>query len=524
MITNIPLLVTNVSYGIFFAFTVMFGIWAYLKSSRKIAHIMFLFVSLAVGIFQICHIFGVNVIDGEASRDILMGSLSVIFIICFTIHWILAVLEKDKEKWKSLLFFYVVGVGLVAFFVSNPDFFLLSSVPKMYLPDYYEAGKYYWLLPAYFILGAMYAIYALIRAYRIADPAHKNRLRYYILSIVVGFPAGATAFPLAMNIPFDPIYSTLFSFYIVPMAYGILRYDIMDITIVAKKAVSYAALVTAVGFFVAGINGANAMIQVAYPWLPGWIIPLTSAVIAVFVGGFVWEKVRDTDILKYEFVTVVTHKFRTPLTRIKWASEMLRKRIEGSADQEAGLAVDEIDNANELLVELTDMLVGLKKSDDVKYLYSFEESDMCKAVERATKGMSKHVQDKKLEFVLTCDENVPLAMLDVRRMQFALQIIVENAVTYTPAGGKVSVSVKKDGGNSIEVQVSDTGMGISRDDLQRIFTKFFRSKDAKTTDTEGMGIGLFMAKQIIERHDGSVSVSSDGVGKGSTFTVKVPGV
>ncbi len=230
---------------------------------------------------------------------------------------------------------------------------------------------------------------------------------------------------------------------------------------------------------------------------------------------------RDIDILKYEFITVVTHKFRTPLTRIKWASEMLKKSLPKEVGQEAHLAIEEVDNANELLVELTDMLVGLRKSDDVNYLYAFEEADVCALVEKASKNMTKHMQDKNLSFRFVCEPGVPTAMLDARRMQFALQIIIENAVVYTPSGGSVSVEVKTRGSH-IAIEVKDTGIGISKDDLDRIFTKFFRSKEAKTTDTEGMGIGLFMARQIVDRHEGEIQVSSAGVGQGTTFTVELP--
>lgn len=521
MIENIPLLVTNISYGVFFVITIGFGIVVYLKSSKKIAHVMFLMLSLAVGIFQICHVFGINVSDPDASRAIFTGSLSVIFIIAFTVHWILAVLEKDTEKWRTLVGFYTAGIGLITFYLLYPSAFLLPSVSKMYLPNYYEAGQYYWLMFFYFTVGALYAIYALIRAYRIADPAHRNRLRYFMVAIITGFPLGSTAFFLAMDIPIDPIYSTLFSFYIVPLAYGILRYDVMDIKVVAKKAFSYAIFVSGIGLLIAGISVSEKIVQSIYPWVPGWAIPLTSSVLAVFVGGFVWEKMRDIDVLKYEFITVVTHKFRTPLTRIKWASEMLKKLIPTEAASESRLAVEEIDTANELLVELTDMLVNLKHSDDVDYLYSFEEADLCKVVEKAVKNLSRHIQEKKIDFSFSCGENIPLVMVDMRRMQFALQIVIENAVIYTPEGGKAWVRVAQDG-SKVAVTVRDSGMGISKDDLDRVFTKFFRSKEAKTTDTEGMGIGLFMAHQIVERHDGAITVTSEGVSKGSTFTISVP--
>lgn len=114
-----------------------------------------------------------------------------------------------------------------------------------------------------------------------------------------------------------------------------------------------------------------------------------------------------------------------------------------------------------------------------------------------------------------------MASVDKRRMLFALQIIVDNAISYTPRTGKVSVTVSTES-SSVYVQVIDSGIGIAKEDMSRLFNKFWRSKEAKTTDTEGMGIGLFMAREIIERHDGQIYATSEGLGKGSTFTIRLP--
>ena len=106
-------------------------------------------------------------------------------------------------------------------------------------------------------------------------------------------------------------------------------------------------------------------------------------------------------------------------------------------------------------------------------------------------------------------------------MQFAIQILIENSFAYTPEKGSIYIKIFKEDSH-VTMSIKDSGMGISKEDLPRMFTKFFRSHDAKTVDTEGMGIGLFMAKEIIERHGGNVSVKSEGLGKGSEFSIHLP--
>jgi len=103
-----------------------------------------------------------------------------------------------------------------------------------------------------------------------------------------------------------------------------------------------------------------------------------------------------------------------------------------------------------------------------------------------------------------------------------LQILLDNAAHYCPAGGPVIITIISQGGRSIVVRVADTGVGISKDELPRIFNKFFRGTEAKKIDTEGMGIGLFMARRTIEKQGGKLWAESAGENKGSTFFIRLP--
>ncbi len=518
-IQNFPLFITVFSYGISFVLTTLFGIWVYLKSSRKTSHVMFLLLCLSVSIYQIVHVFGVSVADALASTTILRLSLISIFIVGFTVHWIASAIERVREYRGTIIYTYLVGLALMAFYLLYPTKFLAESVPKLYFPNYYEAGSHFWLLILYFAVGFFMVMRMLFKAYAMADMLHKNRVAYYLSAILIGYPIGSLGFFLVYGVNVDPIFSVPFSLFIAPLAYGILRYDIMDIKSAARKALAYAIFVFGTGVFIVGANIGNDILSAAYPGMPEWILPLASSLLIVLFAGFIWEKVRDVESLKYEFITVVTHKFRTPLTRIRWASEIIRKQT--VADEESKQAVSEIENANENLVVLTDMLINLRKAQDSAFQYEFESSDLCGAVGEASKNITKRVKDKKIDFAYACPANPIFSSIDRRRMIFALQIILENSITYTPEHGKVSVSITSDGADAF-IKIQDTGIGISKEDMSKMFNKFWRSKEAKTTDTEGMGIGLFMAKNIIERHDGEIYVESEGLSKGTTFTVRLP--
>ncbi len=523
MISNAPLFITDISYVFFFFLTTIFGIWVYLKSSRKTSHVMFLLMTLAVGVYQISHVLGTGVSDPEASRSILMLSLSLIFVISFTVHWIAAVVEREREYLRLIVSMYCVGVALAAFYMAYPFTFLLPSEAKLYFPSYYVAGSLYWVFILYFFVGFAAVMRMLVKAYRVADQLHRNRLAYYIAAILVGFPLGSTGFLLSYGIDFDPIYSTLFNLFIAPLAYGVLRYDIMDIKAAARKALAYVVFVAGTAVFIVGSNLGTRLIQAAYPFMPDWIVPLASSLAIVLFAGYIWERMRDLEVLKYEFITVVTHKFRTPLTRIKWASEILKRHAlsGGKADPDEKSAVAEIEDANEHLVVLTDMLSSLRKASQAAYQYEFESADLNLILDKSIRSAKKHIKDKGIHLTLSCPGNPIFASIDKRRMLFALQIVVENAVTYTPRGGSIEAGITADAGYA-RLYVRDSGIGIDKDDLSRLFSKFWRSKEAKSVDTEGMGIGLFMAKEIAERHGGDISASSEGVGKGSTFTIKIP--
>lgn len=235
------------------------------------------------------------------------------------------------------------------------------------------------------------------------------------------------------------------------------------------------------------------------------------------MGILIWRRELASEVLKYEFVNIVTHKFRTPLTYITWSIENLRKNQ--SPDEKAE-SIRQIENATSRLLEITDILIDISKIDE-GYSYVFKAESMREIVENIMKLYADRIREKGIQFNINMDYNLPLISVDAKRMELVIKILLENAFKYTPKGGFISINVSLYK-NSLKFSIKDTGIGISSKDVGHMFTKFYRSKEATGADTEGLGMGLFIAKNIIERHGGRIYVSSEGVNKGSEFTFLIP--
>lgn len=253
-----------------------------------------------------------------------------------------------------------------------------------------------------------------------------------------------------------------------------------------------------------------------FPFLPKFSILLISTAIVIFLVLTVSSWANENNRLKYEFVSVVTHKFRTPLTGIKWAIATLRKDI--TLEQKEDL-FKEIERETQRLVEIVDLVVNFVKFDE-KLEYAYEAVSLREMVDGALQRYAKQIREKNIHFRVEPAQSLPLIIIDKRKIQFVIDMLFDNAIRYTPPRGKISVLfVQKN--RSIILSISDTGIGIEPSDLKRIFTRFFRGADAKKIDTEGMGLGLNTAKIVIEKHGGKIWVESKGKNQGSTFFVEL---
>ncbi|HEX7724571.1 MAG TPA: ATP-binding protein [Candidatus Paceibacterota bacterium] len=532
MSSNIHLLIFDI-LGVFSALViVVLGTFVLLKDHRKTVNVTLglTFTGAIIGI--VTYIIGVNVADSGLSHDILMWNVSIIAVSVINFHCAMAILNKQRAEKPLIAFVYIIGIMFLGIFLLQPWTFIGDPVPKMYFPNYFTPGPLH--LPFNIIFKLIipgYLIGLLWRGSRTTEDAlESKRLLFFALSFAVAWLVGTIPTLLTYDIRFDPVWGTLFPIiFAVPFIYAVVRYELLDIKIVAKRAVAYATIVIGVGCLVGFFDFMNALLRSSHPSFPIWAMPLILALVLVGIGVFIWRQLREGEILKYEFITTVTHKFRTPLTHIKWANENIKGLLDTmpNKDTAAGRDVRDqlgyIEGANSKLVELTDILANTSDDGDF-YRYKIVSDDLSAFAREVIRSVTNHAAVKKITVVEKIDPEVR-ALFDSSRLKFVVQTFIENGINYTPENGRVTVTVKTivvHGHREAVCSVTDSGIGITRDELPRIATKLYRGRRARTTDTEGMGIGLYVSKGIVERHRGRLLVESEGEGKGATFSFYIP--
>jgi heavy metal sensor kinase len=220
-----------------------------------------------------------------------------------------------------------------------------------------------------------------------------------------------------------------------------------------------------------------------------------------------------------QFTADASHELRAPVSLIRTTAEVAVQRKDRTADEYFG-ALEEILEESERTSEVVDSLMLLARADSGKETFECVGADACAVVREAADQGEKLARNYGLAFAVSLPNTPVPIQADSNALRRALLILIDNAVKYTPTGGSVRVNLEKSKDFAL-VSVSDTGIGITKADLPHIFDRFWRADKARSREEGGAGLGLSIAKWIVEMHRGSIGVESD-LGKGSTFNLLVP--
>jgi len=225
--------------------------------------------------------------------------------------------------------------------------------------------------------------------------------------------------------------------------------------------------------------------------------------------------------MKTEFVSLAAHQLRTPLAAIKWTLRMMLDRELGPLNGQQKELLEKTYKSNERMVGLINDLLNVARIEEGRYIYKPTLTNLEKLVQSVVESYKQEFARKRIKFKLEKPEQpLPKVPADVEKVTLVIQNFLDNALGYTLQGGKVTAYLKY-GKNEVEFFVTDTGAGIPQHQKERIFTKFFRAANVMRMETEGSGLGLFIAKNIIEAHGGRIWFESEE-GKGSTFYFTLP--
>lgn len=233
------------------------------------------------------------------------------------------------------------------------------------------------------------------------------------------------------------------------------------------------------------------------------------------------SNLRELDRLKSEFISVAAHQLRTPLSAVKWAVKMVMDGDAGPITEEQKNMLDQGYKSNERMVVLINDLLDVSRIEAGKFEYEFIDGQVEDLVDTTVQEFKQIIKHKSINLKYhKPDNSLPKVKMDSLKLKMVIENLIDNAVKYTAPGGNVDI-VFKYYRNIIETVVSDSGVGIPKDQFPQLFSKFFRAKNVVKMQTDGTGLGLFIVKKIVEKHGGIIWAESEE-GKGTSMHFTLP--
>ncbi|HDQ71242.1 MAG TPA: hybrid sensor histidine kinase/response regulator [Chloroflexi bacterium] len=233
-----------------------------------------------------------------------------------------------------------------------------------------------------------------------------------------------------------------------------------------------------------------------------------------------YEGVQQADQAKSEFVSLVAHELRTPMTSIRGYTDMLLKEACGPlAPQQAQFIQTIRGNVVRMAILVSD-LQDISRIETGHMRLECQPTDLRDALHDALQATRGQIEARDQQFTVNIQEDLPQVHADPARLTQILINLLSNAYKYTPEGGRIRVRAWLQD-DYVRCAISDTGIGISKEDQARLFTKFFRSSNSEALEKPGTGLGLCIVKNLVELHGGQIRVESQ-LGKGTTFAFAMP--
>lgn len=534
---NLPQNLDLFSVGIVVASTLILGFMAYFSNKKSATHRAFLFFCCMTVAWGILNYVNYNI--GSSAWAFWALRASIFFAVwhAFSLLHLFYVLPSEKVVYPKL---YKQGlfplVACCAFLTLTP--FVFSHVELM------EAGRIAKVANGPGIIFFSATIFGLvvggvtllIQKARAATGPEKKRLLGILYGILLTFVLILVynfIFPAFLNnARFVPL-GALFVFpFIMFTGYAVIRQGFFNVKVVSTEILVFVLAVIT-------------LFEVVVSKELSVLLFRLSEFIAVLVFGILLvqsvlkevaqrvqleklskelekanEQLKNLDQARADFITLTSHQLRTPPATIKWYLAAIKTGDYGDLSDGVKEAIAKTEITNNALISLIDDLLNASRIERGKMEFLFEPVHVDQLAKFTVEQLIPQAGFKKLtlRFVPPISP-IPEVLADKEKLRQVINNFIDNAIKYTPKG-EVVVQVGTDG-TYVTVEVTDTGKGIAPDVIPALFEKYSRGKDSITHAT-GIGIGLYVAKVVIENHEGLIGAKSPGVNLGSTFYFKLP--
>jgi len=301
------------------------------------------------------------------------------------------------------------------------------------------------------------------------------------------------------------------------MVYAILKYKLFNIRLLTVEIFTVLLLVSlAAELFLSNTSAefGSRTFVVLVAAVFGYLL-----IRSVYREIFARQEIERLNRAMQEFVAITSHQIRSPLTQIKAALSMIRAGDYGPVDLKAVAVLNRVSVSTERLITLVNDLLDMSSMETGKLHYRFAELDFASLVDSVATEFIDQARDKRVTLIWKKPPYPIIVKCDERKIRQVVFNLIDNALKYTEKGF-VEVRVNKET-NGAKLTVKDSGAGMTKETIARLFQKFSRAESGPAVKTEGTGLGLYVAKRIARDHNGELWAESKGPGKGSVFHLRL---
>src|SRR3989344_1004309 len=525
------------SVGIAVAAISILGFVILFNNVRSVTNRNFLYFALSAGLWSVANYLSYQ--SDSPSTVLLLIRLGIFFAVWYSYFLcrLFYVFPKDNFTFsKNFKFILTPFVAIVSALTLTPLVF--SSIKELST----DGASVVVPAPGIVIFGItvvgliVSAIYSLVNKIRTASGNEKRQLEFILYGTTLTFllhlgfnfilPAG---FDIVTFIPFGAV----FTFPLVAFAfYAIFKHNLLNVKVISTEILTFILAVVAFAEVIFARNAEHLIFRIStFLLILSFGILLIKSVLhearhrdqLQILTGKLKEANKQLKILdqaRAEFISMASHQLRTPPSSIKWYLSALLADEFGKLPPEIKEALVRVNTTNNSMISLIDALLNVSRIERGKLEFVFEEADLAEITQITIDQLAPLAREKGLELVYNKPAApLPKLIMDKEKLRQVINNMIDNAIKYSKKG-KIEISIEKTKRDAT-LKVRDNGKGMSAKELDVSFSKYGRGKDS-IKYSAGLGLGMYLAKVIVEQHNGKIWAESPGADKGSTFAFSVP--